>query len=349
MQQKPRVFNIWWTVPQDIVINASQAHAVLERHGFDKDDMPAPSAKLAVSRTAHSFQDRRHKSNRRVTEKTAENGRYVTYGILGQTRVNDEEVAFKQDTTIRFDKQSEMLSIEGPMATDFQTRHVSYRNGILSEDISAFLRRMVKMSMGIAKRPTGGIYFIPSSYSWVIENAQKVLDDLNTGAKLYLEGVMDGERERANLWGSVTHEIETRISDTLRSVERIEKRVSSIKSHEAKLSELEKLKDAYVDLLGEEAQHETLTEMLTDAVSSIGSKLNKLQGEAANRGFSSKVLDAAIEVLRTEGRAMHFSEIAKKAIANGLSSNEASVNSALAKGAQHNMVKRIKRGTYIAA
>lgn len=352
----PRVYNVWWTIPQSIVIPVEQAHTVLERYGFEKQDMPAPSAKLAISRTAHSFQDRRHKANRRVTEKTADNGRYVTYGLLSQKRVSDEEVSFEQDTTIRFDKQSETFEAQGPLAADFQSRHSIYRNSVTSEDISAFLRRIIAMSMGIPKRPTGGIYFIPSHLSWMIENGQKVLDDLHSKAKLYLEGVMDGEQERENLWGSVQGEIENRISDVLKSVERIEKRASAIKKHDAKLSELEKLREVYVGLLGEEAQHEVISERLADAVKTVSEKLNALHSDKKPKKSGtrkSKIFEAAVEVLKFEDRKMSYREIADLALAAGLYESKCknphdNMNSAITKAILNgdSRVVRISRGVY---
>ena len=320
--------NIWWTVPT-FRMDGEKAQEALTRHGFETEDMPLPGRRKAVSRAAFSFQDRRHKDGRRVTEKAKDNGQCVVYGLLGRSRKGDEEVSYDQGTTIRLDKDSGRVEAEGALANEFHDRLAEYTDAITDDDVRHFLRKIIRLCKGIAKRPSGGIYFVPEKFVGIIESAQYVIDDLNVGAKLYLEGVVNGKRERGIVWEAVESDIEKRIDDTLKAVERIEKRASSVQSHEAKLSEMTELMDIYRELLGEEAKYEELAERLEDATSEVASKMAALQDEDARRPapqvssghrrskIKADVVTPTKSILKKDG-AMHYSKIAEALESQGI-------------------------------
>jgi hypothetical protein len=359
--------NVWYTVPQQICIPVDVAQAAAIKHGFEKDDFPAPSPRTEVSRAAYSMQDRRHKSNRKVTEKTKDTERFAVYGVLEQKRTGEETVEFSQSTTIRFDKETGRVEVEGPLASEFQKTYDSMKGAVTDDDVRIFLRRVVAMCFGIPKRPTGGIWFVPSHVSSVIEKAQKVLDELGTGAKVYLEGVMNGVRERQNVWVSVEDEIGKRIDETLAAVERIEKRASSLVDHGARLDEVKGIMDVYTRLLGEEAEHEDIALKLADAAAKVAAKMSTLSGNGApasaagpvsasvatGGGYGKEVINAAIEVLKTVGKPLHYHEIAVLAFQAGLAqrgSNPHKIVGAWIVEAGRNGAKgpfvRVSRGVY---
>jgi hypothetical protein len=324
---------VWYTVPQQICIPVDVAQAAAIKYGFEKEDFPAPSPRTEVSRAAYSMQDRRHKSNRKVTEKTKDTDRVAVYGVLEQKRVagSDDQVEFSQSTTVLFDKETGRVDVEGPLASEFQKAYDAMKGAVTDDDVRIFLRRVVAMCFGTPKRPSGGIWFVPSHVSTVIENAQKVLDELATGATVYLEGVIDGIRERKNVWASVEEEIGKRIEDTLAAVERIEKRASSLADHEARLSEIQGLLDVYTGLLGQEADHEAVAQKLAEAAQKVAAKMSSLTGgngaasaaptagtaPSAN-GYGQRVIKAAVEALKVAGKPLHYHEIATMAFVAGL-------------------------------
>src|ERR1035437_7490039 len=73
--------NTWWTIPETSV-DAIKAQGILVKHGFEATDLKAPTRHNEASRAAHSFQNRRGKTNRRVTESVKTDGTDVGYGIL---------------------------------------------------------------------------------------------------------------------------------------------------------------------------------------------------------------------------------------------------------------------------
>jgi hypothetical protein len=322
--------NIWWTCPE-FVMSGEKAREALTKHGFEEEDMPLPDRAKAVSRAAYSFQDRRHKNGRRVTEKTKTTSRHNVYGILGQVSKGDEEVAYNQSTTVRFDKESKRVEVEGVLNEDFMKALEKYDDAITDDDVRLFLRKVVRMCKGVAKRPSGGIYFVPEKFVGIIESASYVIDELKVGAKLYVEGVVNGQRERQNVWEAVETDIEGQIEATLKAVERIEKRASSVQSHEAKLSEMTDLMNIYRELLGQEAKYEELAERLESASSEVAKKLDELQknspapsrkssGTKRHR-VSSNVLDTVHEVLKENG-VMHYTELALAVEAKGVELHE---------------------------
>jgi hypothetical protein len=297
-----------------VVVDANLAQAALMAHGFSKDLITPPSRRLEVSRAAYSFQNRRGKSDRRVTEKIQDNGKYASYGILEQIRVGNEEVGFRQVLTVRLNKttgegrvmvcpslKKELAEVQAKLDVnptkalvreeaelasavvlgkklipEFRETLRSYTGKITDEEIRNFLRRIIRMVHGISKRPSGGIYFVPSHRADVVERAQAVLDELKSTARIYLEGVMNGERERMNVWESVEFEINARIDEAVRASDRIEKSTSAVKGHQMKLEGLDELMGVYQELLGEEAKYEEVTERIEGAVRHVQGKMNSL-------------------------------------------------------------------------
>jgi len=321
--------NVWWTCPE-FVMDGDRAQAVLEQYGFEADQMPLPSRAKAVSRAAYSFQDRRRREDRKVTEKTKNNSRYSVYGILAAKSKGDEEVAYEQETTVRYDKQSERVEANGPQADEFFKRLDTYTDAITDDDLRQFLRGVISMCYGISKRPSGGIYFVPQRSVIIIESAQNALDELKIGAKLYVERVQNGEQERAIVWEAVEMDIDKQIEQTLSNVERIGKRASSVQTHEAKLGELEGLMSIYRNLLGQEAKYEELAEKLEDASQTVAKKLAALQEAEANtpkpvvnpnakrQTGGGNVIEKAKEILAKEGKPMHYTALVEKLEAEGV-------------------------------
>lgn len=284
--------NVWWTCPE-MIVDAETVKTSLLKHGFEADDIPTASRRTEVSRAAYSFQNRLGKSNRRVTEKANDNANFVVYGILDREQEEVDTVGFTQHTTIKLDKSTEAVSVEGVLSAEVMEAIKVYSGKITDEDIRYFLRRVIAMCYGVSKRPTGGIYFVPESSVTVIKSAQAFLNDLGRGARLYVEGVVNGEQERQNVWEAVEEDIESRLTETLSAVDRIERRTNAVKDHEEKVKGLNKILDVYRNLLGEEAKYQGVSEKIEEAVKVIAAKMATMQkGTAA-------VLSAAPATLPT--------------------------------------------------
>ena len=273
--------NVWWTVPST-VLDGIKSQQVLERYGFVKDELPLPSRRTEVSRACYSFQNRQGKYNRRITEKAADDGTYATYGILNR-RQKGERVSFRQGTTVKLEKASGSVTAEGKLAQEVLDAIKEYEGKIIDDDIRSFLRRVIVRAHGVAKRPSGGIYFIPDKYIPIIKAANEALKEIGGGAKLYIEGIINGVQERQNIWGSVEEEIDGQIAETLAAVDRIERSTDAVKDQQSKLEGLKELADVYQNLLGEEAKYQDVAERIEAAVKKVSEKMSKLQAGTAER------------------------------------------------------------------
>jgi len=216
---------------------------------------------------------------------------------------------------------------------------------------------VVNMTYGIPKRPSGGIYFVPVLYVPILEQANDFLKELGVGAKLYIERLVSGVSERENVWESVQAEIESKITDTLATVERIGKRVSSVGKHQTRLDGLSEIMEVYKGLLGQEAKHEELAKMLNEAGEKVSSKLMLLSEQAESNGTgtlkkSRRVLQAE-EILEACGRPMTIQELTDAGIASGVFSGDianpvGSVNATITRAlnAGTTRIIRVGRGIY---
>jgi hypothetical protein len=309
--------NVWWSVP-NFIINADEAYKVLEKHGFEEENMPHPSQKLIVSRASRSFQNRRSKYGRTVVDRIKDNSEYLVYGILDQTTKGWEELGYEQSTKVTLNKNSGHVVAVGAQSSEYYRAHQLYSNSITNEDVGDFLRRVIALTFGIAKRPSGGIYFVPQRFVPIIESAQAFLNELNVGAKLYVERVMNGEQEREIVWDAVENNIDSQITSTLNSVARISKRAENVQSYEAKLDEMNGLMDIYRQLLGEEAKHEEIAEKLNEASNEVARKMAELQNNDAGNFTNYSIIPEVKNILEEEGAPLGFREIASRLESRGV-------------------------------
>lgn len=271
--------NFWWHVPETF-IPADKAMELAEKYGF-ADIFQRPSERALTVRAIYEFQDRRHKENRRLVEKASEDDRAV-WGILEQDKPAKDEVSFNQTTTVVLDKKSGRVLASGNLREKILERVEFYRDKVTDDDIRVFIRRLVAAVKGVAKRPSGGIYFIPLTTMQIVENARNFLDEMGSDARLYVERVMDGEQERLNVWEAVENHIQGEIEFTLNAVQKLGKRAASAVNHAEKVKGLEDMMVMYRDILGKGMEAETMVEKIQEAANEIAAKMREL--ESANFG-----------------------------------------------------------------
>ncbi len=335
--------NVWWTLPETSV-DGVRAQTLLAKHGFEPGDMKLPSRQLEVSRAIKSFHNRRTKHNRKIGEKVKETMDAVIYGILEREQDGDE-VGFEQRTTIKLDKDTGEVSVTGNLTDAFREALNDATGKVTDEDIRYFLRKVIRMCYGVAKRPTGGIYFIPAQFAGILDQAKALIAEFDSQSHIYVERVMDGTEERQNVWGSVEAEVEDRVASAVAAVGRIE-RLSSIQGKNEDIEEARELMKVYQQLLGEEAKYETLVEKIDEAVRIVGAKLSSQSGvpsvqtsgvtsgvekvekvekvkkvekvEKVKVGGGKTVVEAALVVLAKVGKPLASRDIMDEAVKAGL-------------------------------
>lgn len=328
--------NVWWTLPETSV-DGVMAQTLLAKHGFDVSDMKLPSRQLEVSRAVKSFHNRRTRNDRRIGEKVKETMDAVIYGILEREQDGDS-VGFEQHTTIKLDKATGEVSVTGNLSDEFRKVLKDATGKITDEDIRYFLRRVIRMCYGVAKRPTGGIYFIPAKFAGILDQAKALIAEFDSQSHIYVERVMDGTEERQNVWGSVEAEVEDRVASAVAAVGRIE-RLSSIQGKNEDIEEARDLMKVYQQLLGEEAKYEALAEKIETAVKLVAEKISFQSGvpsvptSGVNKvekvkvgggktkvkvGGGKTVVEAALVVLAKIGKPLASRDIMDEAVKAGL-------------------------------
>jgi len=231
--------NTWWTIPE-LSVDSELAIAIIQKYGFQAEDLKVPSRRLEVSRAVRSFHNRRTNDGRRIGERIRDTDSTVSYGILDRV-VGVEEVNFEQGTKIILEKGSGTVTVSGIHKEEFDVALSDSVGKVTDEDVRYFLRRVIKKAYGVAKRPTGGIYFVPESKVEVMENASKCLKEFNTAAHIYIERVMNGVQERENVWESVQSDVESRLAEAVAAVGRIERRASALNNQAEKIGEAQEL------------------------------------------------------------------------------------------------------------
>jgi hypothetical protein len=304
--------NVWWHIPGFTPVGSEIVKKAVEANGFEQKDLPLPSRREVVRRACDSLTSRRFKANKALTEKPTDNGRYLAYGLLNIHEEGSDRVGYHQNTTIKLEKETGTVTVTGARTNEVYEAIAEHEDSIINKDIQAFLNRVVRMCFGIPKRPSGGIYFVPSRFAGIMESAQRVLNDLGTDARLYVERVVNDAPERKIVWEAVEYDIDRQIEDTLDAVEKIGKRVSAVQNHQSKVEELGRMMDIYRSLLGREAEYEELAERLKDASSQVAAKMAKLQNErtAKEKNSVADIVSKVSQVIRNAGRSLHYSDIA---------------------------------------
>lgn len=312
------VVNVWWYVPE-VSIPAQNMEKALVANGFAPDTIKPVSRKKTVSRAVRSFQDRRHSDGRQVAEKVGETMTSVVYGILDHTRPNVEQVRYEQSTTVRFDKESGRVETNGSLASEVELAIQKFSNCYTDDDIRGFLLDVIQKNFGRSARPSGGIYFVPESNMEEILRAKKVLETVNSGAKFYVQRVMNGQEERQTLNETIVEDVGSEIANIISAVQNIERRIGAVSTQANRVKELNDLVLVYQGLLGEEARFETLIDGIRDAEKAVADKMAEMkdsrnQPKSDGRIKSGEILDKIAGVL--EGT-MHYREITIKLAENG--------------------------------
>lgn len=315
--------NLWWTVPA-VKVDQNIAAALLIKHGFDKDDMPPPTDREEISRAVDSMQDLRHKHDRRIKEKVYRDGEKTVWGILERVQTDKENADFKQKTKVTYFNATNRVTVTGKLVQEVNDRIAEFRDKITDDDVRKFLLNVNRRCRGIAKRPTGGIYFVPAANVGIIDRAQAFLTELGTVARLYVERVVDGPQERKNVWEAVEEDLDEKLDKIMFEVERTAKRATKLVGQQKNLDEAREMMEVYQKLLGEEAKHQEIATKIEVVVKAIGDKMTVFaeakqeketkktrkgkHGKGQKKVRATGFEEAVVKVMAEAGASMHILE-----------------------------------------
>lgn len=265
--------SVWWTVMRAHLLK-EEVDKKAEMYGLSPDLFTKPSAKKAFSR---SVKDIGRRQNHRFARTISDRPGTMVVGIVAEdVQKEDEKLLYRQTTTARFDKESKSLEVVGENGEELVASYNHYQGHYTDSDIRTFIRRIVEQSIGIALRPSGGIYFIPRQYVDTMVALDSFLKDLGVG-RIYFMRVPTGEGERQIAWESAELEVNARVEEILVRVEKIGKSSKCAQKQEQRLDEVKALMDCYIELTENEAQAESIRDTFKAAESVITKKIDELQ------------------------------------------------------------------------
>lgn len=292
-------FNVYWTVPE-CEIPYSEMSDTLVKCGFASDEIPEPTMRQQTARCVKSFHCLRGQT-RTLADAAGETEKSAVYALLDRSSgSNDEEVSYREDTRITYDKENCTVEATGVFGTEFMARlNDRFIGKVSADDIRAFLLRVVSRSSGVPKRPTGGIYIVPGRFRPVFEQAQTLLRSLGRRAELYIERVYMGDEESANIQASVCDFVNRRVSEIAEKADKYVRgaAVDGLKDDAQKLREINELFSEALDI-------QALTDEVAQKVEGIGDTLNQAmaaiadakKAKVADRSHSATPLEAAEKV-----------------------------------------------------
>jgi hypothetical protein len=301
--------NIAWTVPSTVTPLA-EVHALLEKNGFPVEWFKEPTDRCSFTRAVNAFANTR---KHRLVRKIADN-EFLTFGVVDESPdASTESLSYTKTTTVRYEKSTQAVTAEGPLAEEIIAKYQTMRECITDADVRTFLRGVIERCDGVPKTKNGQYYFVPFYHLSTIESARDFIEAVAFGSYMLVERIYNGEQERKNIWKSVQDEITKCVDKTLEEVENIESHMSAVKKKESKLEEFGRLMNVYSDLLGKEATIENLRKQLSDAENFVAGKMNDLQKsvvEGALRVKGKKTLKSAVaQVLNENGGEMSYADI----------------------------------------
>ena len=269
--------NVFWTIPQ-IKVAVEDVKKAAAKHGFDAEDIKEPSDRKVFSRASKALNSGQHRRLvRRISDAP---GKSTVIGIVDESVVDgSEQLEYNQSTTVRFDKTDSTVNADGSLASEFLDEFEGLKGVLTHQDFRRFIRRTIRDCNGIPKRPSGGIYFIPTENIGMIERCAEMYKELGIGT-IYVERIFDGPQERQIVWESAETEINKMVDSLLSKVNKIEKRAGAMKGQEGRMEELQNMMTVYTKITGSAAEAEAISERLEEATAIVASKMSDLQGIA---------------------------------------------------------------------
>jgi hypothetical protein len=282
--------NVFWTIPTNKVAVADVKEAAA-KHGFDAEDIKEPSDRKVFSRASKALNNgQQRRLVRRISDAP---GKSTVIGIVDESvEAGSEQLEYTQSTTVRFDKTDSTVNADGSLASEFLDEFEGLKGVLTHQDFRRFVRRTVRECNGIPKRPSGGIYFIPTENIGMIERCAEMYNELGVGT-IYVERIFDGPQERRIVWESAEGEINKMVDSLLSKVSKIEKRAGAMKGQGERMAELQNMMTVYTKITGSAAEAEAISERLEEATAIVASKMSDLQGIADAKTETKSVAAAA--------------------------------------------------------
>lgn len=333
---------VWYTIPADARASVEDVVKAAEAAGLPVDHLQGASPRLALSRAVTDMNSKREgRLGRRLGILDKSNERSYGVALVSETVDKENEVLkFKQHTVGRVDLNSGVFTAEGPDANELANGFNYYNDAVCDADVRLFIQQVIRKAGGIAKRPTGGIYFVPANQSHKVASmaalVNKYFSTTTGNAQIFIDRVYwpegeDSFPERKNLWNSVNDDLTERLKEVRENVARINKSVKAMNERKGTLAEIVETQKVYQQILGDAVEAASIQELISDTEEFLSGKLaelsqNKAQRDAENvrtrKNTKIEPLRAGILKFLSDGKAQSVEDIHAYGAENNLVADE---------------------------
>lgn len=242
---------VWWTVTET-VISHDDLKALFQKHDITEKALIATRTRSAFKKALKEAE--KNKLVRRIKDDADE----IVYGVIEE---NADEVNLDLDYTttgvVIYSKETKTLSFKVTPEREAEIRSAfeKFMTGYTSNEVREIVKKYIlDFCDGFLARNGGGVYFVPATKADALAKIEKAVAEINGGSHVFIMGVPDMARERANalrLWvEEANREVEEMTKDVEKLVSSSNTRKGTLEARIESFKALKKKADAYASALG---------------------------------------------------------------------------------------------------
>lgn len=245
---------VWWTVSETVISREALAE-IFARHDI-------PEKALIETRARSAFKKALKEAEKdKLVRRIKDDADVIVYGVVSEKA---DEVALELEYSTRgvviYDKETKTLTFKVAPEREAEIRSAfeKYMTGYTSREVREIVKKFViEFCDGFLAREGGGVYFVPDTKSSELLKVEAAVAEINSGSHVFIMGVPDMDRERANALRLWTEEANREVEEMTKDVEKLTSssntRKATLESRIEAFKALKKKADAYASALGFEA------------------------------------------------------------------------------------------------
>ena len=207
--------------------------------GLNPDAVPEVRGKSAFIRAVEEVAFQKKAKHIKVADNIAKCAYVIVQTVVDP---NNLDATFTTETKAIFHKGSETLTVEGPNDVLIQSLFEEYKTHYYSDQFrDTILRLLAYHTDFMTIRDRGGVYFIPSHNSDIIDRLQKLFEGYPE-CSLDMIPVIDTGLAKKSVWKSLVGEVTAEISDLKAGIASLETDPSE-RSVRLRFEQFKKLKE----------------------------------------------------------------------------------------------------------
>lgn len=249
----------------ETLVSEDGIREAIVKHALPEDLLMTPRKKGAIIRAVKEVA----KTNRRFKDKIArrvkDDETFVVSIVDEEKDKEHETLHYHQTTTVRLKKEKDEVTADGPLADEFWSAFEKYYNGATTNDIRAYLYRVLREhASAVAIIPTGGLYFVPDRS--IADKLNLFLNDLGIG-RMWIKPEVDSTETQEWVWQSAVHESRKTVEDIMAYIKRgATIREKTLRDRQEEVHERKRILEKYRKLCEIGAGYEKDMEFINEAI-----------------------------------------------------------------------------------